>query len=144
MNKSISLLFLVCCAALMSSCASGPTFNEMQASIPPLGQGNGRIYFYRTTVAGAAVQPAVNLNGQEVGTAKAKGFFYVDRAPGSYQVETSTEVKRRLSLTLENGQVRYVRFNIAMGFFVGHVYPELMDDATGAKDITRCSYTGTK
>jgi hypothetical protein len=30
-----------------------------------------------------------------------------------------------------------------MGFFVGHVHPELVDTEIGAKEITECSYTGT-
>src|SRR5439155_23646456 len=63
---------------------------------------------------------------------------------GNYEVETSTEVKRRLSLTLDNNQTRYVRLNMAMGFFVGHVYPELVDDPTGEKEICGCKYTGIK
>jgi hypothetical protein len=144
MKKSLSLLIIGCCAALISGCATGPKYNEVKASIPPLSQESGRIYFYRTAVLGAAVQPAVKLNGQEIGTAKPKGFFYVDRAPGDYQVETSTEVKRRLSLTLDKGQARYVRLDISMGFFVGHVYPELVENEAGEKEISECSYTGTK
>ena len=103
-----------------------------------------RIYFYRTAVLGAAVQPSVKLNGEKIGTAKPKGFFYVDRDPGNYEVETTTEVKRRLSLTLDKGVARYVRLNIAMGFFAGHVYPELVEDATGEKEIAKCSQTGRK
>ena len=31
-----------------------------------------------------------------------------------------------------------------MGFFVGHVYPELIDSATAEKEIQDCHYTGTE
>ena len=144
MKKLASLLFIGCCAALMTGCAGGPKYSEIKGTFPPVAQDNGRLFFYRTAVMGAGVQPAVKLNGQQVGTAKAKGFFYVDRPPGSYEVETATEVKRRLSLTLDKGQTRYVRLNISMGFFVGHVYPELVETATGEKEIVKCSYTGPK
>ena len=102
------------------------------------------MYFYRTTALGAGVQPAVKLNGEKIGTAKPQGFFYADRPAGNYEIETSTEVKRRLSLTLDKSQTRYVRLNMAMGFFVGHVYPELVDDQTGEKEIRGCKYTGTE
>ena len=138
------LLLIIGGAGLLTGCATGPTFNQVEASIPALAPNNGRIYFYRTAVVGAAVQPAVKLNGEVVGTAKPGGFFYVDRLPGDYKVETSTEVKRELSLTLDKGQSRYVRLDISMGFFVGHVYPILVEDAIGKSEIANCSYTGFK
>jgi hypothetical protein len=144
MKKILSLLVIACGAAFLSGCATGPKYAQVKSSIPALNPDHGRIYFYRTVVAGAAVQPKVKLNGEVVGTSKAKGFFYADRSPGSYEVETSTEVKRRLSLTLDKNQTRYVKMNISVGFFVGHVYPELVDNATGEKEITKCSYTGDK
>lgn len=144
MKKIISLLFIASCAAIMTGCASGPRFNDVKATFPAVGPDTGRIYFYRDSVAGAAVQPSVKLNGEEVGTAKPKGFFYVDRAPGTYEVDTTTEVKRSLSLTLDKCQIRYVRFNIAIGFFVGHVYPELVENEVGEKEIASCKYTGGK
>lgn len=144
MKKLFHLLWIAGCAALMTGCATGPKYADVKSSIPALGPDNGRIYFYRTAVVGAAVQPKVKLNGEVVGTSKPKGFFYVDRPPGDYQVETSTEVKRRLSLTLDKGQSRYVRLNISMGFFVGHVYPELVENDVGEKEIVKCKYTGSQ
>ncbi len=139
------LLFLasVVLAAFMTGCASGPSYAEAKASIPSLKPEQGRIYFYRTAVMGAAIQPDVKVNGTVAGSAKSKGFFFYDCAPGEYVVETSTEVTRKLSLLMTKGQERYVRLNIAMGFMVGHVYPELVDDATGAKEIQECKFTGT-
>jgi hypothetical protein len=144
MKKTISLLFIASCAALMTGCASGPRFNDVKATFPAVGPDAGRIYFYRDSVAGAAVQPSVKLNDEEVGMAKPRGFFYVDRPPGTYEVSTTTEVKRSLSLTLDKGQTRYVRFNIAIGFFVGHVYPELVENEVGEKEIAGCKYIGGK
>ncbi|MCG6537401.1 MAG: DUF2846 domain-containing protein [Syntrophales bacterium LBB04] len=97
---------------------------------------------YRTTILGAAVQPEVKLNGEVIGRAVPNGFFYVDKPRGNYEIMTSTEVDRKLSLTLDPGQTRYVRLNIAMGFFVGHVYPELVDLDVGKSEIQDCRYTG--
>ncbi len=143
MKKLIALL-LVVSSALLSGCATGKKFSDAKSTLPPLAADQGRIYFYRITAVGAAVQPAVKINGEKIGTAKPGGFFFVDRAPGNYQVETSTEVKRQLSLTLEKQQTRYVRLNLAMGFFVGHVFPELVDDATGEKEIAKCKLVTPK
>ena len=142
--KKLLLLAVVTIAALLTGCASGPKFSAVKSSFAPLAQDKGRIYFYRTSALGAALNPDVKLNAEVVGTAKAKGFFYTDRPAGNYEVETSTEVTRKLTLQLEQGQTRYVRFNVTMGFFVGHVYPELVEPAAGEVEIQKCSYTGGK
>ena len=90
----------------------------------------------------AAVQPDVKLNGEVVGTAVPNGFFYVDRPAGKYDILTTTEVDRKLSLTLDKGQTRYVRLGVSIGFFVGHVYPELVEPSVGAKEIQETQYSG--
>ena len=124
--------------ALAGCATSGPTFSEAKANLPAIPADQGRIFFYRTAVIGAAVQPAVKLNDAVVGAAVPRGYFYADRPAGNYVVSTTTEVTRTLSLTLAPGQIRYVQLNIGMGFFVGHVYPELVDDTTGQTDIASC------
>ncbi len=128
--------------ATLGGCAtSGPTYTEAAGTLPALAPGNARVFMYRTAILGAAVQPAVKVNGEAVGAAVPLGFFYVDRPAGDYKISTSTEVERVLSLTLEPGQVRYVRLEISMGFFIGHVYPVLVDPAEGLKDIASCHKT---
>ena len=126
----------------LTGCASGPKYAEVAGSLGEAAPDKARIYIYRTAVVGAGVQPQVKLNGEVIGKAVPKGFCYVDRALGNYKMTTSTEVDRHLSFTLEEGQTRYVRLNIGMGFFVGHVYPELVDKAIGTEEIKQCSYTG--
>ncbi len=136
-------LFACCLVALtLSACASGVKFTVMNPSTMPKDQDSGRIFFYRTTVLGAALQPDINLNGTKVGNAVAQGFFYVDRPAGNYEVVTSTEVDRKVTFVLEKGQTRFVRFSVSMGFFVGHVYGELVDSADGLEEIKECKYTG--
>jgi hypothetical protein len=142
MKTRISVLPIVALTVLLTGCASGPKFADVAPTLTKVSPDSGRIYFYRTAISGAAVQPKVMVNGDVAGTAKPKGFFYVDKPAGNYEVVTTTEVARKLSLTLENGQTRYVRLNISMGFFVGHVYPELVDTAIGEKEIQECSYIG--
>ena len=127
---------------LLGACASGPQFSQMQNSMPAVSADNGRIFVYRSTVLGAAIQPSVKINGDVVGSAVPRGFFYVDRPPGDYEITTITEVTRTLSLHLDAGQTRYVRLGISIGFFVGHVYPELVDDAVGSSEIKELHYIG--
>ena len=127
---------------LIGGCATGPKYTDVAPNLSKLMPDNGRIYLYRTAVIGTAVQPEIKLNGEVIGKAVPNGFFYVDRKPGNYEIVTSTEVDRKLSLTLEKEQTRYVRLNISLGFFVGHVYPELVEPDVGAKEIQECSYVG--
>ncbi len=144
MKKIACLILTLTALASFTGCATGPQYSTVKNTIPALAPDKGRIYFYRASTFGAAIQPDVKLNGEVVGTAKCKGVFYVDRVPNSYMIETSTEVTRQLSITLEKGQTRYVRFGITFGFMVGHVYPELVDPAIGEKESLECNFTGGK
>ena len=143
MNILTKGLLALAISLILGGCAmTGPRFSELAPTLTPVGSDTGRIYIYRTTALGAAVQPEVRLNGEVVGSAVPNGFFYVDRAPGNYEVITSTEVDRKLSMTLDKGQTRYVRLNISIGFFVGHVYPELVENEVGQQEIQDLRYTG--
>jgi len=134
---------VVAASLLFSACASGTKFSEMRATMPAARPDMGRIYFYRTALVGMAVQPEVRLNGEKVGKAVPNGFFYVDRPAGNYQVVTETEVEKKLTFTLEPGQVRYVRLDISMGFFVGHVYGLLVDETKAKSEIASMNYIGS-
>ena len=142
MKTLAKVTFLLIFVSLMGGCASGPTYLEMAPAIRELPQDTGRIYFYRTTTFGAPFQPEVTINNEVIGKATAQGFFYADREPGKYEIITSTEVARKLSLILEDGQTRYVRFGVSMGFFAAHVYPELVNPEVGKEEIKACKFTG--
>jgi hypothetical protein len=90
---------------------------------------------------GGALRPEIKLNEEVIGKSVAGGFFFVDKLPGDYKMVTSTEVDRSLSFTLDAGQTRYVRMDVSMGFFVGHVYPELVDSTVGDTEIKTLVYT---
>jgi hypothetical protein len=138
----IRLFVIILLLTSSIGCASGMKYSEFQANITNSNPDIGRIFFYRPSALGAALRPDVMLNNEKVGEAIAQGFFYVDRQPGEYQVVTSTEVKRKLSFILDSGQTRYVRFSTSFGFFVGHVYGELVDPDVGMEEIKDCKYTG--
>jgi len=141
MKPFFKLIPVLVLSFFMASCAaSGPKFTELSNSISTLPPDTGRIFIYRTSFLGAGVQPEVKLNGEIIGKAIPQGFFYADRKPGNYEVLTSTEVDRRLSLTLNSGQVRYVRLDVSFGFFVGHVFPVLVEDEVGKSEIQECRY----
>src|SRR5262249_8722114 len=77
---AIGLLALM---SVLAGCASGPQFSKSQSSAlftPPAGK--TRIFFYRATTLGFAIQPDIALNGTVVGSAVPMGIFFVDREPG--------------------------------------------------------------
>jgi len=139
------LLFVIMIPFLLMACAAtGPKFTELSPSVSELAPDKGRIFIYRKSLVGFIIQPKVMLNGEAIGRAVPRGFFYVDKQPGNYVIITSTEVTRKLSLTLDKGQTRYVRLNVSIGFFVGHVYPELVEPKVAKKEIQHCRYIGKK
>jgi len=144
MKKALKVLMLLFLFMVVTGCASGVKFAEMQSSIPELKPNSGRIYIYRTAVIGAAIQPDVFLNDEKVGKAVPQGFFYLDKEPGEYKARTSTEVKRTVSFTLDPGQTRYIRLDVSIGIFVGHVSPVLVEEEMAKKDLLQCKYTGLK
>ena len=57
------------------------------------------------------------------------------------EVTTTTELKKSLTFHLDAGQTRYVKLSISMGFMVGHVYPELVENTVGASEIQKTKST---
>ncbi len=138
--KSKIILLSLLVLTIITGCASGPSFNEYSASIPTMDADTGRIYIYRSTSFGAAIQPKIRVNGEEVGNAVPKGFFYVDRPAGNYEISASTEAKRALTLTLEPGEERYVRLEVKMGLLAGHIKPVLVENSVGKQEITKTKF----
>ena len=138
MKQHSILLFVSACALLLSSCASGPGFAEAQASLPKLAANQGRVFVYRTTALGAAVQPMIMINGKEAGRAKARGFVYMDVAPGAHNVQVKTEVTRNVTVNVAPGQSSYVRLDISMGFAMARFTPVNVSPATAAGEIAKC------
>lgn len=138
--RTTRTLFAAALLLLLSGCATGAKYTEVVSTIPSLTPSQGRIYFYRQSAFGFAVQPDINLNGQKVGTAKPHGFYFVDRAPGNYEVTAATETEKKLTFTLEPRQERFVRLKIQMGVFVGRIVPELVDKAEAEGEIKELSF----
>ena len=130
-------LAIIALAGALAGCAThGPTFQQMQSQMSTIPADQGRIIVYRSdSPFGAGLQPAIKVNGVKIGDSVPNSFVYVDRPAGDYEISTSTEVKRSLSVTLAPQETKYVKTTVSMGFLVGHVSPELVDEATGKAAI---------
>jgi hypothetical protein len=131
-------------AVVLTGCASGIKHKDMQASIPALQADKGRIYFYRNaSMLGAALQPNILLDGKVVGESRPGGFFFVDSSAGNHEVSASTEVEKKLTFTLDKGEVKYVKTSPSFGVMVGRIVPELVTAAEAEKELADLSFTGT-
>lgn len=144
MKINTKFISIVCTFFIMVGCASGPSFNEYSSSIPDMASDTGRIYIYRSSALGAAIQPKIRINGEVVGNAVPKGFFYVDRPAGNYEISASTEAKRSLTLGLEPGDERYVRLEVKMGLLAGHIKPVLVENSVGKQEILKTKFAEAK
>lgn len=131
-------------AVVLTGCASGVKHKDMQSSIPALQSDKGRVYFYRSaSMFGAAIQPNILLDGKVVGESKPGGFFFVDSNAGNHEVSTSTEVEKKLTFTLDKGEVKYVKTSVSFGVLAGRIIPELVSAAEAEKELSDLSFTGT-
>jgi len=145
MYRFIKFFVLIFLVVTFSSCASGPKYSSIKASLSNIGPDDGRIYFYRTANPfGSGIQPSVNLNGEKVGRSIPGGLFFVDRPAGNYEVVLSTEVDRKLTFTLDKGQTRYVRMSVTLGVIIYRVFPTLVDEYKALSEMEGLSYTGTE
>jgi Protein of unknown function (DUF2846) len=135
-------LLIAAIVGVVAGCASGPKYAEMKSKIPAMKAGEGRIFIYRDSIFGAAVQPKVSINGVEVGTSQSNGFFYIDRPAGDYKISGSTEVERSVSFVLAAGETKYIQSSISMGLLVGRINFELVNAAGGEAAVSGLSYTG--
>jgi len=144
--KSAAMLspWLAAAMVVLAGCASGPRFTEVQASIPEVSAGQGRIFFYRPAAAvGAALQPEIRLNDDVVGRSRPGSFFFVDRVPGPMRVATETEIENTLEFSLSAGQIRYVETSTTFGVLVGRVTPKLIDADQAVREIQSLAYIGS-
>lgn len=131
--RALAALLIVVGAA---GCATqGTPYKQEEAKLTPPAAGNGRIWLYRDSALGFAIQPNVTLNGAVIGSAVPNAAFYVDRPKGTYEVAASTEVEKKASFTLDAGEIKYIRLTPTFGVMVGRIVPELVSAEEAKKAL---------
>ena len=143
MRRWMGGFLLAAFAACLFGCsATGPRYSEMAQSLPSLGENEGRIYFYRDSILGAAIQPEVTVNGQVVGKSQPGSFFFIDRPAGAYKASARTEAEASIDIVLRPRQTAYIEMSIGMGFLVGRPAFERVAEAAGRKALPSLAYGG--
>lgn len=139
----LKLAAVAACTVVLAGCASGVKYQQMAESMPTLKPGEGRIYFFRSSsMAGAALQPEIRLNGVVVGSSKPGGFFFVDRAAGNYVASTATETERTASIALAAGETKYLQTWTSPGIMIGRVHFDIVPAEKALAELPSLSYTG--
>ena len=138
-NKTIRITGncgLAALALLMAGCASGPRFSEYRGCVPSHSEGGSRVWFYRPAGAfGVTVQPPIMLDDRKVGTAVPRGFFCVEASPGTHEVSATTEWTHRTQITVNTNADTFVRLNMMVGVFMGHVIPHEVPEAKATNQM---------
>lgn len=132
----LGVLMLVGCGA------TGPRYSEIESKLPPLAQEQGRIFFYRSSAFGAAVQPEVRLNGQLVGLSQPNSFFFVDRPAGEYKASAKTESEATLNVKVQPMAVSYVAMGIGFGIMVGRPTFSMVTESQAKSELPGLAYGG--
>lgn len=144
MKTSLLLATIVSLATLVG-CASGPKYSAYSGTLPPLKDGNTRLWFYRPVIIfGSGVQPRVFVNKVSVGKAVEGGCFYADEPAGRLEIQCGKQRTDRVYFTAAPNQEQFVRLNLLPGVMMGHVMPEPVSKEQGIKDIQSCSFIGEK
>ena len=110
---------------LLSGCAAGPKLKEVHAEPPGPNPGQARIYFYRPLDAFLIARDTdFVINDQRVGEAISGAVFFRDALPGRYRIHTVDDTASVIYLSLEAGDVAYVRAQSqlgSLGFGIGAV-----------------------
>jgi hypothetical protein len=98
---------------LVALCSCAPMPPTSAVSIPPIPQGQARVWFYRDDLPYVAQErPYVRMNGAIVGISEDGGAFYRDVAPGEYYVTVDTygvDINQFPHIALVPGQTVYLQ-----------------------------------
>lgn len=136
------VLGAIVCLGLLAGCAtSGPTFENVYPTLPKLKAHEGRVFVYRSSIAGP--QPLVLLDGAIIGGSKALGFYFVDCEPGEHVIRVIEGLQRELRFTLAAGEERFVRISSWLMFVLSgpsYFTPELVSREKAVPELKGMRY----
>ena len=139
MRKKIIILISLC---TLSACATGVELSKTSQAKEEVPNGEGQMIIYRSGIFGTAIQPKIFVDGAETGRCKPRGAFIVKGKPGEYDISTSTEVTKTITVDLQNKETNYVRCSIGLGFMVGQPKLTPVAKAIGEKEASDLKLTG--
>jgi len=136
-NKFMRAFILAASVLAISGCAAtlGPQFEAVTA-VP---SGKALVYIYRTPkFAGGGVSYEIHHGDKIITRLSSGGYYPYITDPGEVEIWAKTESRASVTLNLKAGETKYVKGEVGMGFFVGRPKLQVVDNATGAEEITQC------
>jgi hypothetical protein len=137
----VSLLSLYGCAA------TGPKFETMKNSFPPIGEQMGRLFFYRVYSGyGSGMRPDILVCEKKVGESIPGGAFYVDLPVGECDITIPGMLyptDNKVSVKIRPQGVQYIRTWIGGSGFGGRTNMEFVPEATALEAMNELSLTNS-
>ena len=139
-DRTIKLFILFAFVLALSSCATVSSTSTSGDEIPTLSENKSRIYFYRTRLFfGSGMKPPIFLNGNKVGISSSGTAFYVDVAPGKYNVSVAKIFypgsEGRVDFEVHANEIVYVKTWTGGSSFAGRTNVGVISPETAEKEI---------
>jgi len=134
-NKLFWLLLIIVAA---SACAaSGPRFYKSESTIKAPNADMARIFFYRPVFwYGSAGKVIIYINNLEVGSLSKGSVIFRDVERGKYLIKITLGVTQHvLPITINAGEIKYVRVGSAGSLLSGDFQPVLVEPETAIFDM---------
>jgi hypothetical protein len=125
---------------LFVGCASGPKFSAVRNQAPALRSGESRIFVYRTSSLGGAVQPDVRIDEKVASRAVPGKVTFVDIKPGKHSIACTTEKTNSLDFDIAAGETKYIELVPYFGILIGHIDPQLVPENKAEEEIKDLRY----
>ena len=102
-------ILVVWFALMMSSCATGVSYEAIEPGLGPIADGDGRVVVYRLRNEGKRASPTVRAGGEPIGRAVPGSFFVADLPAGMHSIAGARNTDYTLDLNVAAGNTHYVR-----------------------------------
>lgn len=134
-NRSFSVglggLLLVGCASVPMA----PADLDAKAKQFTTVSNKSNLYIYRNEHFGRAIPMTVSINGKVLGQTAAQTYFWLQLAPGQYNLDSHTENVSNLNLTAEPGKDYFVWQEVKMGLWAARSQLQMVDEKTGRDGV---------
>ena len=131
-NRRKSILTLLC-IALVTWIAPA-----ISAEIPSVDPDKGLVVFYRLkSFKGGVVRFSINHSEGSIGQLTSGTYLYKYLDPGEHTFWSQAISKDSITLTVEAGQVYFVKGNVRMGVFVGRPKFTQVSESTAKTDLAK-------
>jgi hypothetical protein len=100
-------------ALVVTSCATGVSFEAFESNLGPIPDGHGRVFVYRLSSGeGERVSTAIRASGLPIGRSVHGGFFVADLTAGTHLLTASRNTERSLAVLVSQGETQFVRAEV--------------------------------